>query len=211
VAPLLWAKGEGLAAAFVAAVAAPIVLLAGSIVEPWLGPRARVGVLWGFFIACAAAWAAAPGSLSPAHFDSAREAAGMLGWGLFAFAAAAPPLREQEQSPPPSAESSTLSPHRPLVRGDRIYAAGGLVLALALQLVGIHVVNAERALLVRFVTIAGGIALVGAMTDLALARYAQRLARSPRARLRSVFVPLAVLCILLLVGVGAGMLAAYQG
>jgi len=210
VAPLLGARGDGAFIARVAAGASLAFLLAGAAFEPRLGPRLRFACLWAFLVACAVAWGASPASLSPARFDAVREVAGMLGWGLFAFAAAAPPLRRSAVvSGESSGESSgaPLPSHRRLARGDGLYAGFGIALALSIQLVGLRAATPERALLVRFVALAAGLAAIGASQELALARHTVRVARPPSARFRSVFAPLAVLLILLL----AGMLADESG
>jgi hypothetical protein len=212
VAPLLGARGQGAFIARMAAGASLAFLLAGAAFEPRLGPRMRFACLWAFLVACAVAWGASPASLSPARFDAVREVAGMLGWGLFAFAAAAPPLRRSavvsgESSSESSGEASgqasgvPLPSHRRLARGDGLYAGFGIALALSIQLVGLRAATPERALLVRFVALAAGLAAIGASQELALARHTVRVARRPSARFRSVFAPLAVLLILLLAGV----------
>jgi hypothetical protein len=206
VAPLAWARGSGSALARIAVVAAFSCLVFGAVLEPRFGHRARYTFLWGFFIACGVAWGSVPALLSPSHFDGPREVAGILGWGLFAFASAAPPL-------PPAGASGALSVD-PALRarrrspwGERLYGASGTLMALVMQLVGLQVVSPERSLLVRFVMLAAGLATIGASTELALARRAPRKRRSPRARLRSGFAPMVLLVILLL----AGVLVANQG
>jgi hypothetical protein len=206
VAPLLWARGDGALVARGAAGASLVFLLAGAVFEPRLGARMRFACLWAFLIACALAWGASPGSLSPGRFDATREVAGMLGWGLFAFAAAAPPLRRGAVV---SGESSgpLLPSHRRLAHGDSLYAGFGIALALSIQVVGLRAPTPERALLVRFVALAAGLAAIGASQELALARHSIHAARRPSARFRSAFAPVAVLLILLL----AGMLADESG
>jgi hypothetical protein len=204
VAPLLWARGDGAWIARLAAGLSLAFLLMGAGLEPRLGPRRRFAFLWAFFIACAVAWGASPGSLAPSRFDAGREIAGMLGWGLFAFAAAAPPLRRgalvsgdaSDDAPEPALPS-----YRRPARGDRLYAIFGIALALSIQLVGLHAAIPERALLVRFVALAAGLAAIGASQELALARHAVRVARGPSARFRAVFMPLAVLLVLLMAGI----------
>lgn len=206
VAPLLWARGAGAVIARVAAGASLAFLLAGAALEPRLGPRTRFSCLWAFLVACAVAWGASPGALSPARFDPLREVAGMLGWGLFAFAAAAPPLRRAAVVSG-EASGAPLVSHRRVARGDSLYAFFGIALALSIQLVGLRAANPERALLVRFVALAAGLAALGASQELALARHTVRVVRPSSERFRSVFVPLTVLLVLLL----AGMLADESG
>jgi hypothetical protein len=206
VAPLAWGRGSGSDLARIAGGAAFLCLGLGAVLEPRFGQRARYASLWGFFIACGGVWASVPALLSPSHLDAPRQVAGTLGWGLFAFASAAPPLPRAASSAVATVDP-TLHAHRLSPRGEWLYAAAGTIIALSMQLVGLQVVSPERALLVRFVTLAAGLATIGASTELAFSRRAPRGRRSPRARLRSVFAPMVLLVILLL----AGVLVADQG
>jgi hypothetical protein len=124
----------------------------------------------------------------------------MLGWALFALASAAPALqgRREEQR---LVDEEPLLPRKGLARGDAVYVVGGAVLAAALQLVGWRAPTPERALLVRFVALAAGIAVIGAATDVALARHLSRVTRSRGRRLRRAMAALVVLALLGLTGV----------
>jgi hypothetical protein len=199
VAPAGWARGAPLLARL-AAVAALVALAGGVLGERAWGGRVRVFSLWGFVLASALAWSAAPASLGPLRIDAPRGVAGMIGWALFAFASAAPALqapREQERLVP----GEELVARKGLARGDAAYVAGGAVVAAMLQLVGWRVATAERALLVRFVGLAAGLAIIGATTQVALARHAVRLKLSRTRRLRRAMGVLVALALLGLTGV----------
>ena len=97
-------------------------------------------------------------------------------------------------------DEAPLEARRSLARGDAAYLAVGTGFALALQFVGWRVASPERALLVRLVALAAGLAFVGASTELALARHVPRVARRWRARLRGARVALVLLGDLALAG-----------
>src|ERR1700722_9461866 len=78
VAPVAWSRGAS-AVAKVAAVAALAALAGGVAAERRWGTRARIIALWGFVLACALAWSAAPTPLGPLRIDAPRGLAGMLG------------------------------------------------------------------------------------------------------------------------------------
>jgi hypothetical protein len=150
-------------------------------------------------LACALTWSAAPAALAPLRIDVPRGVAGMIGWALFAMASAAPALqapREAEQV----ALDADLGPRKGLARGDAAYVAAGGLLAAALQLFGWQVASPERAILVRFVALAAGLALVGGATDVALARHVARVPRSRSRRLRRAMTAFVVLALLGLAG-----------
>lgn len=161
VAPVAWSRGAPLPAKL-SAVLALFALLA----TLW---RAKGPIsLWVFVLASAVTWVAWPTALAPAHLEVARGVAGTLGWAVFGFAAAAPSLGAGREGPPPEAG---LSPRQSVARGDALYLAAGVVLAVALQAVGWTVAVPERATLVRVVTVAAGIAIIGATTSAAVARH----------------------------------------
>ena len=198
VAPGAWARGaSGLAKA--GAVAALLMLAVGVVGEPrWVG-RARAVSLWGFVVACAVSWCAAPAGLSPLRMDASRGLAGVLGWAIFAFVSAAPALRapdgdERNADAPPNvaAQRST--------RSDVIYVTVGALLAGVLQGAGWRIAGVERALLGRFIALAVGLAVIGASTEIALQRHAPRATPSDTRRLRRALVALVALAILALAG-----------
>src|SRR5205085_5271163 len=96
---------------------------------------------------------------------------------------------------------SALKPRSELPRGDGAYVAAGIILALGMQVVGWGIAVPERAVLVRLVTVACGIAVVGATTSIALARHTSRSRARARIRGRRA-LPWAIV---LLLFVGAGL------
>jgi hypothetical protein len=108
----------------------------------------------------------------------------MVGWALFAFASAGPVLRPDPSLAARIVVSTSLKPRSEIPRGDGVYVGVGIALALSMQVVGWGVPVAERAVLVRLVTVVCGIAVVGGTTSVALARHATRVPARPRIRLR---------------------------
>jgi hypothetical protein len=87
---------------------------------------------------------------------------------------------------------------RRLARGDAPYLALAAAVAVSMQLIGWRVAGAERALLVRFVALAAGLAVIDAAATIALARHARRVRRP--LRLRASMFALVLLGMLLLTG-----------
>jgi hypothetical protein len=151
----------------------------------WTGPTwARIWSVWGFVLSSAIVWALVPGALSSVKLDAVRGALGIVGWALFAFASAGPALRPDPGSVGRIVAGSALKPRSELPRGDGAYVAVGILLALGMQGVGWGITVPERAVLVRLITVACGIAVVGATTSIALARHAARTPASTRLRIR---------------------------
>jgi hypothetical protein len=195
VAPAAWAHG-GSWVAKVAALTALAFLVGGVAAEGILGERARVGALWGFVLGSALTWSAAPAALAVTRVDAPRGIAGMLGWGLFAFASAAPAVPVPAETDRVVVEPADLAPRRGLKRGDAAYVVVGAVLAGVLQVFGWQVAGAERSLLVRFVALAAGLASIGAWTEVGLARHRPRARLSPARRVARALVPLVLLSLL---------------
>jgi hypothetical protein len=198
VAPTFWERGEP----WLAVVAACLGPLALGVVAAgdrlWRG-RARTPSLWLFVLASALTWLAVPAALRPLRIDTPRGLAGMLGWALFALAFAGPALGDAKE-PGRLVDDVPLEARNRFARGDAAYPAVGAALALALQLVGWQVASPERALLVRLVALAAGLAIVGASSEIALARHLPRTTRRWKARLRSAGIPLVVLGLLAAAG-----------
>lgn len=194
VAPAAWSRGAPLLAKAAAALGivaltiAPVIEGAGtgrSSAPSWGGPmRARIVSVWGFVLSSAVVWALAPSALSSASFDGVRGALGVVGWALFAFASAGPALRADPESYGRIMAVSSLRPRSLLPRGDGTYVGIGVAVALAMQSIGWSVPTPERAVLVRLVTIACGLAVLGATTSIALARHAPRSPASRALRIR---------------------------
>lgn len=178
VAPAAWSRA-GTAPAKLAASLALVALLSTLIKQK--GSTGAIGN-WVFVLASTIVWVAVPAAVSPAHMHPARGVAGMLGWGVFAFAGAAPSL-DPDAHPAVESEGG-LKPRAPVRAGDGAYLGVGVALALALQCVGWSVVTPERAIFVRLVTVGSGVAILSLATTLATARHnvpgSRRLGRALR-------------------------------
>jgi hypothetical protein len=226
VAPAAWSRGAPLIAkgaallGVIALVTAPLVEGAGApaaeappkrLMSPasWTGPMwARAWSVWGFVLSSSIVWALAPAALSSARLDAVRGALGMVGWALFAFASAGPVLRPEPGLVGRIVASTSLKPRSALPRGDGVYVGVGIVLAVAMQLVGWGVSAPERAVLVRLVTVVCGIAVVGGTTSIALARHAKRTPAPRRLRLRRALPWIVMLALFAGGGMAVGMLRA---
>src|SRR5690606_37468344 len=136
----------------------------------WPGPTwARAWSVWGFVLSSAVVWAQVPTALASARLDVVRGAFGMVGWALFAFASAGPALRPDRDAAARIVAGTSLKPRSEIPRGDGLYVAVGVILALGMQAIGWGIAAPERAVLVRIVTVICGIALLGGITSLALA------------------------------------------
>jgi hypothetical protein len=191
VAPVAWSRASNIGVK----IAALLALLA--LLQTLIRPKERTSPIgpWVFVLASTVVWVSVPAALSPAHLHPARGIAGMLGWGVFAFAAAAPALGATRAGPAPE---GGLKPRVPIPRGDAAYLAVAIVLAAALQAVGWTVSVPERALLVRILTLAAGVAIIGAATAITTARHGppQKLRRA----LRNALPMLACIVLLILAG-----------
>jgi hypothetical protein len=199
VAPTLWEHGEP----WIATVAAVVALAALAVVaadDRVARGRGRIAALWVFVLASGLSWLSAPATLRPLRIDGPRGLAGMLGWALFALACAGPALGEPRQADR-VIDDAPLEPRSRFARGDMAYPAVGAAAALTLQLVGWQIANPERALLVRLVALAAGLAIIGASAEIALARHAPRAVRGWKSRLRSASIPVLVLGLVALGGV----------
>ncbi|HXN32214.1 MAG TPA: hypothetical protein VN894_10145 [Polyangiaceae bacterium] len=196
VAPTVWAQGAPVLAKG-AAIVALAMLAAGVAGEPRLAGRARTASLWGFVVACAVSWCAAPAGLSPLRMDAPRGLAGVVGWALFAFASAAPAVRRSDDVEP-VADGSEFGPRSPA--SDGTYVVGAALSASMLQTIGWRIAGAERALLVRFVALAAGLAVIGAAAEIALQRHVPRAMPSSARRMRRALAALVALAILALAG-----------
>jgi hypothetical protein len=180
------------------ACAAVAILVGGAAAEHRWGTRLRPAFTWGFVLTCAVTWGVAPAILTAMRADPVRAGAGVLGWGLFAFASAVPATRAF--APSVVADDMKLTARRPLAGGDAIAMGAACVLAATLQLVGWRAVGVERELLVRFVSLAAGIAIVGGAAEAIIARHSVRAAAASRARLRRAVWPALALAVLLVAG-----------
>lgn len=140
---------------------------------------------WSFVLSSAAVWALAPSSFATAKFDGLRGALGVVGWLLYAFAWAGPSLDPSTLDAAPAVPLSPLAPEAARTsRMDDVGLAFGLLLSLGLQVIGWSVTSPERAVLVRIVTVASGIALFSTTATVLLARRVPRVHAAPAVRLR---------------------------
>jgi hypothetical protein len=195
VAPSAWAD-RAPALARVAAGLALAALVAGALWERRWEGRVRLASLWAFVLASALTWSLSPSALAPTHMDTLGGVAGMLGWGLFALASAGPALGSRRETERVIADDP-LEARRRLGRRDAVYVLGGALFGAAFQTVGWDEVSPERALLVRLVAIAAGLAVIGAAAQVAVAPHAPRAKRGWRARAHAAAAALTVLGMLL--------------
>lgn len=166
VVPCAWSRGGNIFGK-ISCILALFSLATAIYLEPQQPRIARIVSVWGLSTFSLVVWMISPSPLEPQHFASTRALSGMLGWGLFAYASAAPALGPRAGGP---VEPGVLKPRSKVVGGDVYYLTGGALLAMALQTIGWHVLVPERALLVRAVLLAAGLGVVGAAASLSLAR-----------------------------------------
>ncbi len=202
VAPAAWGRGGSLAAKAFAILGLVILGVAlilerrGHVGARWSRPLS----VWGLGGASAAVWLLAPSALSPLHLEATRGLAGMLGWALFAFASAAPAIKRDPAIAERVVEGAQLRPRTRIPRGDAAFMAFGAAIACILQFIGWSAVAPERAVLVRLLSLATGLAVIGAATTIALARHTRRSPASRRERVRRSFPWLSLLATLLIAG-----------
>lgn len=184
--------GKVVAIAGVGALAVAIYL------EPQKPKVARAVSVWGLTVASVVVWTLSSSQLAPQHFATARALTGMLGWGLFAYASAAPALGPRAGG---IVEAGVLKPRSKVLRGDAYYLFGGVIVALALQTIGWSVLVPERALLVRIAMLAAGMGVIGAAVSLSLARRLTPRKSPSKNPLRELLIWGIAIATLLLIGV----------
>jgi hypothetical protein len=200
VAPAAFARGASVLAKMTSVLA--LAAIGAAVVLETKNPKlARPVLVWGFVAACVLTWALAPQGISPAKLDAARGFLGALGWLMFAFSAAAPPLRRASAGGRVVA-GAKLAPRSRIARGDGFILAGALACAVGLQAIGWGVQVPERALLVRAVTLVCGVALIGAATDVATHRHQARKPAKSRVRVRRMWPAVALLAVCMFAGLG---------
>jgi hypothetical protein len=176
VVPVGWAQGAPVLSMLAAALG-PVALVSGPILERRWPNVARMGTGWGLVATSLLTWVVSPEAFA-GSFDAARGIAGMFGWGLFAFALASPAGT--------ALGAASLAPSRvPQPSARRVDAPivlVGLALAVALELPGWRVPQRERALLVRLMGLAGGLAVVTISSQIALGEASPHGVRRVRAR-----------------------------
>jgi len=143
--------------------------------------RSRTLTLFSFSAMSLVTWILDDGALSPVHLGAARGVAGMLGWGLFAYACSAPVV--EPVASPARVEAGGRARGR-VRKGDAAFVLGGVLLAASLQLIGWGVLSPERAILVRVVTLGAAVLLLGGVGAFVSTRHGADAARSTRARVK---------------------------
>jgi len=198
VAPAAWSRGAPLLAKIIACMGLGSLVLAVVLERRW-ARYARPVSVWGLVSTSALVWALAPAALLPNRIDAARGVAGMIGWGLFALASAAPAL-PRDADAARIVDGAPLRPRAKIPRGDAWFIGAGTAMAIGLQAVGWNVVVPERALLVRLVSLAAGLAVIGAATQIALGRHGRRIRPTRRVRVRRSMPAFIGLCVVAAIG-----------
>jgi hypothetical protein len=176
-----------------------VALVLGPLLERHRLRAAMLVEVWGFPLASACAWLVARPGASAAARDAISGLSGMLAWGLFAFAAAAPPPRRSADEEGRVQQTGRLRPRGTLRSGDTWILLCAIALTVAFQTLGWAAPTPERALLVRLAATVSGIAVLGVAVELVLARHR---ARAPAwLQLRRVAPTLLILATLLALGV----------
>lgn len=198
VAPVAWARGGGFfaRAAALLGVAALLGAIALERAERWR--TARLLSVWGLVATSAIVWLVGP-TAAASRVDAARGISGMLGWGLFAYASAAPTYRRSPARP--LFEGDELRARAGSPAGDRIYLAAAALVAIGLQVVGWYARTEERGLLVRLVTIAAAIGIVTHASQVSLARHKRGRPASSNSRRRAVVSALAAVSLVTALGI----------
>jgi hypothetical protein len=156
VAPAGWSSGASAVAMSVTALGLGS-LIAGPLVERKSPLAAQLVVGWGVVLSAVATWVLSPAA-SLESVDAARGIAGMLGWGLFAFAIASP-ARAPVSTLATTARASRRAGSRVF---DRVVLSSAIACAVALEVPGWRMADRERGLLVRLVAVAGGLGIMTA-------------------------------------------------
>jgi hypothetical protein len=171
VAPVVWARAHVRLLANLAAIAGPLILGVGVLLERRFGDRIRSPYLWAFTMACAVCWASAV-SPGDALLHTTYAVAGALAWAGFALSWAAPPLEALGDEPGlvrGVLGAANTSPRRALANTTL-----GVAAAVGLQLVAFDAKSPESALLIRLASVAGGLVAIGAGAKTELARLGRR-------------------------------------
>lgn len=190
VAPLAFASNSPIVARAAATVGV-LSLGAAVAIERHRPAAARVVSVWGLVSSSLLVWTVVPTTLlSPVRIDILRGMAGVLGWGLFAMASAAPALERTGRVSSAGISSRPLRSRGEVGWGDAAILWAGFAMAGVTQTVGWRVIEPERAVLVRLLGLAGGLAAISTAASLVAARQTARTFDSPRRRARRALVPL---------------------
>jgi hypothetical protein len=169
VAPVAWGHPERAQATELAAIGALAFLAVDVVLERVIGLRARGLCLWAFVASCATTWAfGATANALP--LEPNQVVAGVLGWAMFAFVWAAPPLRlRSEERLADRGDSPESAPPAALVS-----LALGIVLGVGMQVLPFGAKSPERMLLVRLLAVACALVAVDGAATIAVALFPMR-------------------------------------
>ncbi len=167
VAPVVWGRAHVPSVALAAAVAGPVLLAGGMLLERIRGYPIRSQYLLGFTLACGVCWVSAATPGQP-FLDAPYAVAGILAWGALALSWAAPPVRPPSDAPIVLRVITKVQD--PFPRGASVNIALGFSVAVGLQLVSFEAKSPERALLFRLVAVACSLCAIGVSAAAALTR-----------------------------------------
>lgn len=162
----------------------PLALGASVLVDKDRPAVARNVSVFGLVVSSLVVWALVPEHAGPAHLDTTRGVLGMIGWGVFAFASAAPAFPRTKEEEARVVERGRLEPRQRGSRKDVPFLVVGVAITVALQCVGWGIEPKERALFVRLFTIVAGMSVLGAFSGVALSRH---VAPTRKRRKRGIF------------------------
>jgi hypothetical protein len=205
VAPVAFGRGAPVLSRLAAIVGLALLFQAPFVERRWKA-AARVMSIWGLVATSLLVWVLAPagygGGTSPAllspgkgvawtRSDPVRTIAGVIGWALFALASISPALPRREVAL--DELSRRLQPRGDSGWVDAFVLGFAIVLAVLLQGVGWQAEEAERAVLVRLVSLGAGVMIVGASASIVVARHGVRRPLTPNRRVKRAVLPLVIL------------------
>jgi hypothetical protein len=198
VAPAAFGKGSPAVAEAAAAIGLALVFLAPICERRWASVG-RVMSIWGLVTTSLLVWVLAPGHAEGSgHSDTLRSIAGMFGWALFALAHVAPALPGRERASDDL--SRRLTPRGERGRSDAGILGVAIAIAVLLQCIGWQAEEAETRVLVRLVSLAAGVMVVGASASIVVSRHAPQRALSAPRRVKRAALPLVLLGLWVLAG-----------
>lgn len=182
------------------ALAALLLLVAGTVMGTRVERVGRALGVWGFLTACIATWLLAADQLAVERLDTVRAASGAIGWALFAFGwgnVRAPGAVPEED--PRAIAGAPLERRGEMPPGAAGVAAVGVLGALAVVLSAWRVRREDHALFAHAVAFVAAVALVSAAAHIAVERGKGVVAPSGRS-LAAASLPLTLAIMLLVIG-----------
>ncbi len=166
-------------------------------------PRPRLSRslgVYGFLLACLAAWVLLGARLRADQLDPVRGALGAVGFLLHALAWGASPREPDAEGLDNLVPGLPLQPRYQAPRAGAFVLGGGIAIALLPMAVAFAVERPGASLLAHAVAVGAGLLVIGAATEVALQVGRPRVARSWRARATRVVWPLGMLTLALGLG-----------